>query len=308
MAWEQRGNGSYYYGKRWEDGRCVSTYLGSGALAHLAAASADAQRAEAEQERSAEQERRHEMETRWQVLTTLSLDLRHLTHAVLLSNGYHQHKRQWRRQMERKSFPYGEMVPTAPAVPTPDLDAVQRGLRALGEALKIAAQPSGKQRMVTDVDEALAEQQRRTAVRGVLRDYPCIWPHLRQQLTNGEDALIKAQGCDPSSATGQVARKVLNMMRTDLGYDQAPLLEQLLIEHVALAWLDFDMVQILYARGTTGSHTLTSGAYWDRRLNSAQHRYLRAVETLARVRRLAQVTPLQVNIGGQQVNVVGTPA
>ncbi len=40
-------------------------------------------------------------------------------------------------------------------------------------------------------------------------------------------------------------------------------------------------------------------------MNSAQTRYLRAVETLARVRRLSRDTPLQVNIGAQQVNVAG---
>jgi hypothetical protein len=52
-------------------------------------------------------------------------------------------------------------------------------------------------------------------------------------------------------------------------------------------------------------HALTVGTYWDRRLNSAQQRHLRAIESLARVRRLSNATPLQVNIGGQQVNVAG---
>ncbi len=60
-----------------------------------------------------------------------------------------------------------------------------------------------------------------------------------------------------------------------------------------------------YAEGALQSHTLSSGAYWDRRVNGAQARYLRAVEALARVQRLAHPMPLQVNIGGQQVNVAG---
>ena len=45
-----------------------------------------------------------------------------------------------------------------------------------------------------------------------------------------------------------------------------------------------------------------------RRLSAAQRRFLRACESLARVRKLARTTPaLQLNIaarGGQQVNVV----
>ena len=191
-------------------------------------------------------------------------------------------------------------------VPPVDPAEVTRGLEALDVALKIAPQGTGKRGTVTQADELLAEKQRRVAVRQVLQDYPCIWAELRHHTTNGKDALIKAQGCDPSSTTGQLIQHTLRALRDGLGYPGAPLLEQLLIEHVTLAWLDFDTLQIRYARKTTESHTTEAGLYWDRRLNSAQQRYLRAVEELARVRRLVQVTPLQVNIGGQQVNVTGT--
>jgi len=54
---------------------------------------------------------------------------------------------------------------------------------------------------------------------------------------------------------------------------------------------------------------LEEADYWDRYLTTAQNRFLRAVEALARVRRLARNTPaLQINIageGGKQVNVQG---
>jgi hypothetical protein len=99
----------------------------------------------------------------------------------------------------------------------------------------------------------------------------------------------------------------MKALRTDLGYEYALMLEQLLIEQIVLAWFDLDLMQQYYAGNAVKSHALTTGAYWDRRLSSAQQRYLRAVESLARVRRLARVTPLQVNIGGQQVNVAGQP-
>jgi hypothetical protein len=49
-------------------------------------------------------------------------------------------------------------------------------------------------------------------------------------------------------------------------------------------------------------------AQWERVLASKEARYLRAVETLARVRRLLNLPAPQVNInlpGGQQVNVQG---
>jgi len=51
------------------------------------------------------------------------------------------------------------------------------------------------------------------------------------------------------------------------------------------------------------------GAYRDKLLTTTQTQYLRAVETLAKVRRMTQNTPsLQINIaqdGGKQINVQG---
>ncbi len=198
----------------------------------------------------------------------------------------------------------GEATTVVPATSAVDAEDVQRGIAALGAALNIKPQGTGKRGSVTVADEAQAERARRTAVREVLQAYPCIWPRLRRMLSNAEDALLGAVGCNRDSATGQVLIKVLKHMRDELGYQEAPLLERLLIEHIALAWLDLDAVQQHYAKSALQQHALAHGAYWDRRMNSAQQRYLRAIETLARVRRLARVTPLQVNIGGQQVNVV----
>jgi len=53
--------------------------------------------------------------------------------------------------------------------------------------------------------------------------------------------------------------------------------------------------------------SISHADYWDRHLAATQQRYLRARETLARVRRQLHPT-LQVHIaplGGQQVNVSG---
>jgi len=55
--------------------------------------------------------------------------------------------------------------------------------------------------------------------------------------------------------------------------------------------------------------TFAMGAYRDKLLTTTQTQYLRAVETLAKVRRMTQNTPsLQINIaqdGGKQINVQG---
>jgi len=93
----------------------------------------------------------------------------------------------------------------------------------------------------------------------------------------------------------------------DLGYDGASPLERSLIEHAALCWLRLQCVEQRFSYITNEGCTLAQGDYWERRLSAAQRRYLRAVETLARVRRL-RLPALQVNIGENQTNIAtGAP-
>jgi hypothetical protein len=78
----------------------------------------------------------------------------------------------------------------------------------------------------------------------------------------------------------------------------------MLIEQIALCWLRLSIVEVRHADHTTsGSIGISQADYWDRALSAAQRRYLRAIESLARVRRLLHPNAVQVNIGAQQVNV-----
>lgn len=99
----------------------------------------------------------------------------------------------------------------------------------------------------------------------------------------------------------------LQGLKKDLGYDDAPLLEKLLIQQAALCWLKLNLVELSYSSMMSQSITLTLGMYWEKRLSASQKRFTRACETLARVRKLSRNTPaLQFNIatsGGQQVNL-----
>lgn len=99
----------------------------------------------------------------------------------------------------------------------------------------------------------------------------------------------------------------LQVLKKELGSEEAPLLEQLLIQQAALCWLKLNLVELSYSVTMKQSITLTLGIYWEKRLSAAQRRFTRSCETLARIRKLSRQTPaLQVNIatkGGQQVNV-----
>ena len=83
-------------------------------------------------------------------------------------------------------------------------------------------------------------------------------------------------------------------------------MERLLIEHVALCWLRVQKVEGGYTAFMTQPEVVIAQAdWWERKLTAAQARYVRAVESLARVRRMARPSAVQINVGDQQVNVVG---
>ena len=89
---------------------------------------------------------------------------------------------------------------------------------------------------------------------------------------------------------------------TDLARPSDGELERLLVQQVVIAWLHLGYVEYQYSAMTTETGlTMKRAEYWEKRLNAAQRRYLRATETLARVRRL-QLPAVQVNIGAQQIN------
>lgn len=128
----------------------------------------------------------------------------------------------------------------------------------------------------------------------------------------GMGELAESQALDTIlSGSGQGMRECwkqrLQAMRTDLGFAKSPALERLLIQQVTLCWLNLNLTEYRHTNVMKQSISFACGLYWDKRLSTAQRRFTRACETLARVRKLSRNTPaLQFNIataGGQQVNV-----
>jgi hypothetical protein len=95
MGWER--DGRYYVRKRWDAGRVVSEYIGTGPAAERAAA----EDAEARAERAAAAARRTRERGELAALDGEYAALRDLVAAHLLAAGFHQHRRQWRRIREQ---------------------------------------------------------------------------------------------------------------------------------------------------------------------------------------------------------------
>ena len=100
----------------------------------------------------------------------------------------------------------------------------------------------------------------------------------------------------------------IEMINHELGYNQAPMIEKLLINNVANCWLRLQWVEYQSSAVMGRSEVrFAEVEYWEKRLSASQRRYLRACETLARVRKITRTT-MQINIaeeGSQQVNIAG---
>lgn len=102
MGWETRGNGRYYYRKRWVNGRAVGEYVGKG---YLAEALATMDTVERQERRLAAAEWRDEVDNdrrQSDILTEIEDLVRAATIAVLIANGCYTHRRQWRRNSDRR--------------------------------------------------------------------------------------------------------------------------------------------------------------------------------------------------------------
>ncbi|MCX6032002.1 MAG: hypothetical protein NT169_22240 [Chloroflexi bacterium] len=138
-----------------------------------------------------------------------------------------------------------------------------------------------------------------------LEAHPGLWRHVGDLVVYAEDRLIAVLGKTPLMAESM--RRGQAELRAELGYETAPALERLLIEQVVLYHLRWSLAEFEFnAVMGDGKASEQAVRFMEERAGVAQHSYLRACETLARIRKLAQRTPalVQLNIGAAQTNVV----
>jgi hypothetical protein len=140
------------------------------------------------------------------------------------------------------------------------------------------------------------------AMRKVLSDTPELWRLSGDLAEFARSQILQSVPLPPTVA--ESARVGAKAIAQELGGKDAPLIERMIIEQAVSCWLQLSLTQFLYSVNTR-SGPIERGDYWERRLSATQRRYLRAIETLARVRRLLRPNAVQVNIGAQQVNVMG---
>jgi len=92
-------------------------------------------------------------------------------------------------------------------------------------------------------------------------------------------------------------------MKADLRLSGEGPLEELLISQIALCWLNLMTAERLRNDRWTEGVSYESADFWDRHVARVRTDYLRAIRSLASVRRIL-VPIVQINIAEQQVNEV----
>ena len=113
--------------------------------------------------------------------------------------------------------------------------------------------------------------------------------------------LLAGTGPDKELARQTIEKDIERKRREVAGENPTPL-EALLAERVALCWAAAQQADAQYARKLAGGMSFRESEYYARRSEQATRQLLRAVQTLATVRRLLSPT-IQVNLADKQINL-----
>jgi hypothetical protein len=288
MGWEWRNGRCYYYTKKRIDGRVVSRYMGDfGAVTEMLR---QEKAAEVKAERVAWQCRKAMEKQFDEQVDAACRELRQLRERLLLAAGYHQHKGQWRKKRMGKAQ---EALTRGEPQAATQLEVLRQAIK-LEFSLEFAEKPS-------------FEAQRE--YRELLEQHPEHAANLGDLVKRATSQLL-SETWRSRGATRLSVENYVEQLKAEHGYETASLLEKTVIDEMALAWMRLYYVQ---EQQTAATHRQTGFRadhveYWDRRVMYAQRRFLRACESLARVRKLAKgIKFMQVNIaqaGAQQANLV----
>ena len=297
MGWEERGGRRYYYRKRREGETVVSEYVGAGAFAELIAEAEELERARREQERTEVRAEEQALRRLRETVERAGAAARALTGGVLVAAGFHTHRGQWRRSRsyDNHQDKGGDMS---------NQHVTVNGVPHRLEEFSDEAELNAFIKLYERVDKEKPKTEAVVRFREALRERPEVWRLLGNVVEQARGELLRAVS-PGSMGMQEMARLKAEELSRELGYAEAPPLERVLIDQVTLTWVHLYTIQVLYSRKLGERHTLELARHYERRLSAAQRRHLRAVEALARVRKLAGRSPVQINIAGQQVNMAG---
>jgi hypothetical protein len=140
-----------------------------------------------------------------------------------------------------------------------------------------------------------------------LDEFPELWRVVFDMARLIEEKFMKNMIEEKASVIA--LQKNVEEIRNGFDYEKCSMIEKMLIDNIVISWLAVQYANYQLTVRVGRDEKIVILEFWERRLAIMQRRYLRACETLSRVKRLLSKRPgIQVNIaapGGQQVNVAG---
>lgn len=140
------------------------------------------------------------------------------------------------------------------------------------------------------------------ALRAFLGEQPAIWREIGDTAASARDALLAY--ASPQVIVQESIRLSAAELSTALTLPTDTPLEKLAVTQCVLAHILHTTIQKRYATAYSRGLDGFQSDFWEARLDTSQRRYLRSLEALARLRRLA-LPALQINIAETQTNITG---
>ncbi len=139
--------------------------------------------------------------------------------------------------------------------------------------------------LIQRVNKEKPSDKDKEALRKKFKENPEMWQSITD-LANRTENKILSDFCTGSFLSREAFREKLAALRDELGWSNANQTEKGLIEQVCLNWLRLNIMEMVHYGKMKESHSIETGIYWEKTLTSTQRRYLRACESLAKVRKL----------------------
>lgn len=305
MGWETRGNGHrYLYRKsRDSDGRVRSVYLGRDEVCHALEEVAHGRRLEASIVLRRLREALAPLDAALASVLASEARVRRLRDAYLVATGHRPHRGQWRRRRGAHAVgsPYARPFLVHSTAPLDGADAMSRKKPSRPDPMPIGAGLSSPEtgilfhipketdevtrQDIADAAQACLEapsDATATRLRVALSHLPAwaFFPYAdRMALRAASVLLVGNVGAASAGVEAEAER-----FAAELADGGGPLVRAA-ASHASLARVVLDAVLQSYGRTLRGSYTLKEGDHFEKRLNSAQTRYLRALATVAALQR-----------------------
>lgn len=151
--------------------------------------------------------------------------------------------------------------------------------------IEVKPKDSESRAIIKATNQEKPEKQDIEALNKLFDENPEYWENIGNIAKRVRDTIIQ-NNLGKNHLIIEATKRKLADLRDQLNWENSSQLEKIIIEQVCLNWLRFNLLQIIHSNKTSESHALTVGEHWDKLLTTAQSRYLRACESLAKVRKL----------------------